>query len=319
MMTRVRPVFASQGAQPYVSKLGLDFVAAAYGPPSRYFYALAIANYFGVGTSPEADGLNVDQVLQAMGQSVDAMPARAWFETNQALARGYDMELLAYEGGSDTFGPLNIAAKKAANLDPRMRALCLRHLTHWYKAGGGLFMWYTAGAGNWDTPYGTWELTTDLAVTETPKLQCLDTLLGSAPPSVQYRNVAPGTFSALSYVDNPGPPFAPQSEAAVRHQHPGSPPVDYLVFAAAGGSYALVLSTGTQVSGNTVDIHVNGAAVASNFELRVTPGFDVPLDNAQVSIRLTAGFNTLRITTRAENTSSSAGAGGYQPSTLTIH
>ena len=318
MMTRVRPVFASQAAQPYVSKLGLDFIADVYGPPSRYFYALAIADYFGVGTQPEPGALSVDEVIEAMSHSVDAMPAQSWFETNLALARWHNMPLLAYEGGADTFGPLNVAAKKAASLDPRMLALCLRHLSHWYQAGGGLFMWYTAGAGNWDTPYGTWELTTDLAVADTPKLQCIDTLRNSAPPTVRYRNVAPGTFSALSYVDNPGPPFAPQSEAAVRYRHPGSPPIDYLVHAGAGGSYALVLTTGTQVNGNTVDVHVNGVLVASDFELRVTPGFDMPLDNAPIPIHLTAGFNTLRITTRAENTGSSSGAGGYRPATLTI-
>lgn len=318
MMTKVRPIFASQAVQPHVSKLGLDFIADVYGPPSRYFYAMAIAYYFGVGTQPETDGLNADQVLQAMSQSIDAMHKQTWFETNVALARWYDMPLLGYEGGVDTFGPRNIAAKKAASLDARMLTLCTRHLTTWYQAGGGLFLWFTAGAGDWDTQYGTWELTANLAITDTPKLQCIDTVRSSPPPPLRYRNVAPGAFSALSYVDNPGPPFASDSDFNVRYRHPSSPPVDYLVLAPVGGNYELLLSMGTQVGGNTLDVFVNGKAVATHFELKVTGGFDKPMDNAPIAISLTPGFNTLRIKTRAENTQDTSGAGGYKPSHLTI-
>lgn len=177
MMTRVRPVLATQVVNPYLTRVALEYIDTLFGPPSNFFYAVAGAPYFNLGSLQTRKGLDTDQVLAAMAASIEALPGINRLEDNVALAHSYRLPFLAYEGGADTFGPGSLAAKAAASLDPRMERLCRRYLDAWYGLGGGLFMWFHAGAGRWDTPYGTWELTTDLSLEDTPKLRCLKAVL----------------------------------------------------------------------------------------------------------------------------------------------
>ncbi|MFZ4623078.1 MAG: hypothetical protein ACOYNF_02475, partial [Rhodoferax sp.] len=298
MLTTVRPVFASQVVQPYVARVGLDFIDAVYGPPSRYFYALAGAPYFNLGSRQQTDGLTTAGVLQAMSDSIDALPDVNQFEKNMALARWYGLSFLAYEGGSDTFGPGSIAAKKAASLDPQMLALCQRYLHTWFSQGGGLFMWFTAGAGNWDTRYGTWELTPDLALGNTPKIQCIDTLRASAPTALLARNTVPGSLDALAYVGNPEP-FSDASKTTLRYLHPGSY-LDYLVLAPQGGSHELIITAEAARPGNTVNVLLNQHPIATAFELKAL-GWGTAADNNAIRLTLPQGFSTLRIQTLTEN------------------
>jgi len=308
MMNTVRPVFASQVVQPYVTELGLKFIEAVYGPPANYFHALAGAPYFNLGDQQRVHGLTADEVLQAMDMSVSRLASVNQFEKNLALASWYGLPFFAYEGGADTFGTGSIEAKKEANLDQRMEAICTRYLNTWFENGGGLFMWFTAGAGNWTTQYGTWELTTDLSITDTPKIRCLEAMLASPPPKLKSRNSVPGTFDALAYVGNQ-PPYSDASRNSVRYLHPGMS-VDYLVLAPNSGNYSLVLRAEAGSAGNTVDIAVNAKMVRNAFELQAT-GWRSPADNPPLTLSLTQGFNTLRITTRMETS-------GYRLTALTI-
>ncbi|MEO0002733.1 MAG: hypothetical protein RLZZ22_425 [Pseudomonadota bacterium] len=308
MMSTVRPVFASQVVQTYVAQLGLDFIDAVYGPPARYFHAFAGAPYFNLGNLQQVDGLSADAVLQAMSDSVTAMPRQAYFEKNVAFASWYGLPFFAYEGGADTFGQGSIAAKKAASLDPRLLDICKRYLSSWYAAGGQMFMWYTAGASNWDTQYGTWGLTTDLARSDTPKIQCLDQIRNGLLPAIKARNQVPGSFDALAYLEN----FAPYTEASkgqVKWLHLESH-VDYLIHAPQAGNYSLVITAEAARSGNSVDVMLNTRTVAPAFELRAN-GLGNPLDNAAIAISLPRGFSTLRIKTRTEN-------GGFVLSKFTV-
>jgi hypothetical protein len=125
MMSTIRPVLGGQVVQPYLAEAGLAFVDAVYGPPARYFYAVAGAPYFNLGSRQTVDGLTVDEVLQAMEDSVAHVATVNAFERNRGLATWYGLRWLAYEGGADTFGAGSIAAKAAANMDPRIEDLCL--------------------------------------------------------------------------------------------------------------------------------------------------------------------------------------------------
>jgi hypothetical protein len=293
--TRIRPVLAAQVVQPHVARIGLDFIRDTYGPPGRYFHALASAPYFNLGAQQTVDGLTPDEVLAALERSASTVPAVNFYEDNRALATWHGLEWLAYEGGSDTFGPGSLAAKAAANLDPRMEALCERYLRDWYAAGGGLFMWYTAGAGRWDHPHGTWELTTDLARADTPKLRCLDAVLAAPPPAAAGRNAVPGSFLGTDYVGR----SAAQADPVLRHLHPGSH-VDYLVHASAAGAYTLALVAEVAAAGNAVDIAVNGRTMASGLALTAVGGWGRPLPQPRARIVLNRGFNVVRLTTRSE-------------------
>jgi hypothetical protein len=244
------------------------------------------------------EGLSTDQVLQAMEQSITDLPRINEFEKNQALASWYGLPWLAYEGGADSFGPGNQEAKMAANLDPRMQDLCQRYLSTWYQSGGQLFMWFNAGAGNWSTQYGAWELTTDLAITDTPKIRCMDQTLAGPTPSFEGRNKAPGSFEAYAFAGN-FPPYSEQSKNQVRHLAPGRS-IDYLIQATQAGTYQLLLSTTAASSGNRIDLYVNSQKIANAIELSTNDSNEV-IDQNPIQIPLRHGFNTLRITTRSSN------------------
>lgn len=308
MMRIVRPVLSSQVVQPLTAKTGLEFIEAVYGPPGRYFYAIAGAPYFNLGSQQTSVGLTSDQVLSAMSDSISKLPIVNALEGNMALASWYGLKFLAYEGGPDTFGPGSLAAKKAASLDPRMLELCTSYLRSWYRQGGDMLMWYMAGAGNWDTRYGTWELTTDLALTDTPKIKCMDRVLGAPPPVPKWRNEVPGTFDALAFVGNQ-PPYSIESASRLRYLHPGAS-LDYLILAPKAGTYSLVLRAEAAQPGNSVQLAVNSRLVLPAFELAAR-GWGQSLDNAPIRLDLRQGFNTLRLTTKTENL-------GFSLSSLTI-
>jgi hypothetical protein len=309
MMRIIRPVFSSQIVQPLTAKVGLEFVDALYGPPNRYFYALAGAPYFNLGSQQTAEGLTSEQVLNAMQESINRLPTVNALESNVALASWYGMKFFAYEGGSDTFGPGSLAAKKTASLNPRMLDICTNYLASWYRQGGDMLMWFMAGAGNWDSQYGTWELSTDVALTDAPKVKCMDKILGSPPAAPKGRNEVPGTFDALAFVGNQAP-YSASSASRLRYLHPGSS-LDYLVLAPAAGTYSLHIRAEAARSGNTIDLAVNSTIAVSTFELAAS-GWGKPVDNQPIKLDLKKGFNTLRLTTKTENL-------GFSMSALTIH
>jgi len=310
MMSTVRPIFASQVVQPYLAELGLDFIDAVYGAPSHYFYALAGAPYYNMGTQQTMDGLSVDQVLAALDASVSGLVNTNYFEKNIALARRHRLAFVGYEGGADTFGSGSIAAKKAASLDTRMLSTCRRYMDTWYANGGEMMMWFTAGAGNWDTNYGTWELTTDLSITDTPKIQCMDQTMAGTLPTLQGRNMVPGSFDALAYTGS-SMPYSDASKTSLRYLHPGSYK-DYVVLAPQAGSYALVMTAETPGTGNSVDVSVNGTLVASGFEFK-PKGWGIKVDNDPIPLTLNKGYNAIRIKTKTETLNQ-----GFSLSMLTI-
>lgn len=310
MMSIVRPVFSGQVVQPSIAHAGLQFIEAVYGPPSRYFYAYAGAPYFNLGKLQQFDGLSVDAVLQAMNDSVTALPTVNAFEKNLAITRWYGLPFIAYEGGPDTFGPGSIVAKREANLDPRMLDICKRYMSTWYASGGAMFMWFTAGAGNWDSPYGAWELTTDLAVNDTPKLQCIDQIRTGVLPMLQGRNKVPGSFSALASAGN-FEPYSDGSKTTLRYLHPGSA-LDYVLLAPKAGTYQLVLTAESPSGGNSIDVHLNGKPVATGFEFKAK-GWGNPVNNEPITLNLPQGFSTLRIRTKTETPGS-----GFSLSKLTL-
>ena len=60
--------------------------------------------------------------------------------------------MLGYEGGPDTFGPYNIAVKKAATYDVRMKQIVIDYLTYWFSYGFESLNWFTIGIGTMDGP-----------------------------------------------------------------------------------------------------------------------------------------------------------------------
>ena len=297
MMSTVNPIFASQIANPYTTALGLDFLSEYYGPPSQYFFAVAGAPYFNLGAQQKVEGLSTEQVLDGLDASIKRLHEIYKYEKNVSLARWYRIPFIAYEGGPDTFGPGSIPAKKAANLDPRMETLCANFLENWFASGFDLFMWYNAGAGDWDTKWGTWELTTDLKISNTPKIRCIDKTQSLLVPSLVGRNRVPGSFPATAFAGN-YPPYLDNSNSKLRWLLKVSY-ADYLIMVTTSGIYELVLHAASGKIGNQLNIGINDRNVISGFELQAQ-GLDKQVENQVIPVRLETGLHTLRITTQRE-------------------
>jgi len=57
-------------------------------------------------------------------------------------------------------------------------------LATWYAQGGQLFNWFTIGASNYDTQYGTWGTTNDMFFPNSPKRQALSHVQISPLPTI---------------------------------------------------------------------------------------------------------------------------------------
>ncbi len=182
---RVRVVYGVQYGWYDFTRKGIEFIDDYYGSPSNYFYAIAIAPYFNTAGIDTSNNATKQQVLTAMLNDVtntfDAYENSV--DVWAAFSHFYNIKLFCYEGGPDTFGPNNIQAKKEASRDNQMKIICEDYLTKWYTYGAdGLFNWFTAGAGNWNTPYGTWSLTENYE--NSAKLQAINNILATTPVAI---------------------------------------------------------------------------------------------------------------------------------------
>ena len=290
MMSIYRPILAGQIVNPYVLQTGLSMIQSVFGAPNQYFYGLAGAPYFNLGTLQTQVGLSTTQVLDALAQTAIATPKEAHYESNGALAAWYGLAFLAYEAGADTFGPGSLDAKEAANKDPRIQAINENFLTNWYQAGFSTLNLYTLGADTWATQYGTWALTYDLNV-NTPKIASLDSTNAKAVPAIATRHMVPGTWDAREQPDQ----FPPYANPYLRWVHQPSY-CEFMFNADKAGSYILTLKGGAENSnngGNTVKIALNNSTIVAAFGMTTTANYEL-VPQAPITMQLKKGINVLR-------------------------
>ncbi|WP_439621800.1 PA14 domain-containing protein [Gemmata sp.] len=292
--TRVRPVLATQVAVPYILRTQLDYLDRTYGDPTRFLYGTAGAPYFAVGDADHTQtNLTVDQVLAGLATSVAANAAA--LDETAALATYYGLANLAYEGGPDTFGGNNVAAKKAASLDPRMKDITVQYMNDWYARGGDLFTWYMAGPTNYDTQYGTWGLTNDITNLAAPKYAGVQQVIAAPEAAETVGTPVSGEVLAKNAV-GPGA----TADAYPRYLHNGDTR-EYLVRVPQAGTYSLRVRYAAAQAGGQVQLSVNGAD-AGTLSLPVTgPNYDALwspndfADSTAVTVRLDAGLNVVRV------------------------
>ncbi len=290
--TRIRPVLAYQlvGAQRFEGQLG--FINQVYGPPNKFFYAIAVAPYFNLNGQDSNPNLSADQVLAALSASIDNYQNSTVLQDTVTVATYYGLKMAAYEGGPDTFGPNNIAAKKAATLDPRMKDLVERYLKVWYSKGGHQFNWFTAGAGIFDTQYGTWSLTNDLSDLTQPKELGYNAVRTSPLPEVTAGTALPAEVDAREYLG-----AGPEVDPYVRYIAAGST-FDYLLRVSKAGTYNLKVSVGTSTPGASMDVLVNNSKITTINNIPVDglqDSGDTFVDTGAVSLNLQAGLNVVRL------------------------
>jgi hypothetical protein len=216
MMTRIRPVLAWQIGSPSQVESMLNYVSSSFGKPaSYYFQAMAGAPYFAIqqvditkakalrASAPVASVdssaymLTVDEIIASLKTSVDSLWSGYWYEANVSVAKRFGLEWIAYEGGPDTAGAESAKKKAEASRDPRMLGLCKSVLEKWSNSGGGLFMWFSGGAGPWDNEYGSWPLVEQIADTKGPKIECMDwASTNAATVPLGERHILPAKFSS---------------------------------------------------------------------------------------------------------------------------
>jgi hypothetical protein len=295
---QIRPVLASQFANPAILRNQLQFLDLRYGAPNQYLYAVAGAPYFNLRAVDSQTNLTVDQVIAAltnsMNQQIAAMPLFVHWATY------YGLQDLAYEGGPDTSGPNNIAAKAAASLDPRMETLVINYLDAWYANGGGLFNWFVAGPTNYNTPYGTWGVTNDITNLNTPKMQGILAVLSSPMPALTAGYAIPATISANNWIGAPA-----TTNPYPRYLHNGDT-LDYLIQAPQTGTYSLQIYYAAPKPNEQLQIIVNDQVVQT-LTLPVTgPSYDnmgAPNSFAwspSITLNLNQGLDVIRLKVIAE-------------------
>jgi hypothetical protein len=257
MMTRIRPVLAWQGAGPGRGSDMLNFINQAYGKiGGDYFYGYAVAPYFNMGDQQAVDGLTVDQVVAALLAKANASPSTYYYEWNTMLARKNNMQLIAYEGGPDTASRVDasLASKAAANRDSRMYDMCRSFLNDWSTGGGQLFVWFHAGAGGWNSRFGSWALNeSDIRDTTSPKFRCLTDAANTQAPAFAGRLKVGDVIDTANTADG--------YSTTSRRWWNTTPALErnYLVGSPTDGCYRMTLNTSfTGTTGPTFTIDVNG-------------------------------------------------------------
>jgi hypothetical protein len=177
--SRVRMMLDGQASQLGRFNNELAYLKTKYGDPTKYLYGIGIAPYFNLGSTNTKVNATKQDILNAMNASVNNYAkANSSIDNAFTIAKNYGLKLLAYEGGPDTFGAMNIAAKRAASLDPQIQSIIVKYLNAWYAKGGDLFNYYTIGGRSYNSPYGTWSISEDLDIKNSYKIKAFQQVRG---------------------------------------------------------------------------------------------------------------------------------------------
>jgi hypothetical protein len=289
---RIRPILAQQVAWTETHKQSLEFVDRFYGAPATLFWGLAGAPYFWGGS--ERDNMSTIEVLSSLEASVNAYNDRYDFkELHRMIAYAvyYRLRPIAYEGGPDTYGDKNIPSKRAASLDARMRTISRKYLNDWYRNGGELFMWFVAGAGSYDHPWGTWPLTNDPDREDVAKVQAMDDVLNVAKPAVTAGKLLPAIQDAREFV-------ACERDWQTRDPYlrdlDAGRTIDYLVRSATAREYKVDAMMASPNFGGKLELWVNNSKVGE-FTCPNTGSWTSFGASNELRVNLPAGLSVLRL------------------------
>lgn len=277
MLTRVRPVLATQTANAWVYQQGLRYLDTVHGAPRTYLWGLAGTSYFYLKHEDRAD-LTVDRIFA----DLDHATTRGWMQTLVAWARAFGLRPLCYEGGHHITGSQSAAVKVAANRDPRMKDALLRNYRDWFEVGGDLHN-YVALAGRWG-PFGQWGLSESIASQDGPKWEAVEALLASPPVAPTVGKLVPGVLrSSDAAVAGDGRDVSSGRSLAGVH-----PDIAWLLRVPAAGTFRI--STDTQADhGAAIRVDVDGlpAATWALERGRASP--------RSATVRLVAGLHAVRL------------------------
>jgi hypothetical protein len=256
----------------------LQYVNDVYGPPSQYFYGLAITTYYG-----SADKTSVDAIIA--GEQAASDRNVSGYLRNRGFATYWGLHLVAYEGGQEEEGnprapaPFDpyLANEFGAARDPRMADVELHDLMdNWYPSGGELYMQYTLVRRF--SSYGMWGITEDLTDLSSGKWNGMVQVMKSPLPAIVAGAELPATIGAN----------------VVFWRAPPAKFDQWLVRSPAGGNYQLVINLDTRWADNRIDVLVNNTLIQS---------LDIPRDGQSsgntdlppVPLSLSPGLSVVRL------------------------
>lgn len=287
---RVRPVLASQFANSLIAQEGLEFIERTYGAPNQFFYGVGIAPYIAMGSIDDTrTDLSVEEILAKLTSSANN---QKYFQYD-TFARRYGLQNMVYEGGPDVAGGNNLAAKRSAMLDPRMRDLIGNYLNGWYKTGGGLFAYFVAGPTAW-TANGMWGLSNLIDNLGAPKNQATIDVAGAPRVDLNYGHAVPATFDARAVAGATTPYANPYQKDPDKGKS-----FDYFVRAPRAGRYQIIFNGGTNGSNEQIRVAVNNTAVRT-ITLKNTGSNTTFADNIVGTFELEEGMNLIHVTSENE-------------------
>ncbi len=179
--SRIRPVYAAWTIQPQWYSEVLDWMAAHFGAPKNYFFALAGTLYFNDQKAHAQE--SPAQVLEAMRADLES--AGRYTASLRDVANKFGLNLAAYEAGPDSGGGdnHNIGSRIRANRLPEMGDLVVDAFSRFFQSGGDYATYFALSSGS--SRYGCWGALEDLKELDTPKyrgiLRLADRNVGKMP------------------------------------------------------------------------------------------------------------------------------------------
>lgn len=289
---RVRPIIATQTDQPWQLAEAMRYIEAVHGDPAAYVFGVAGAPLFDLQGLDGDPTLTQGEVLAGLGLGIDRWRGSQEMEIIASQAAYFGVEMLAYGAGPDTAGPNNIDAKRDAALSVQMGTLCAASLDAWARDGGGMATWSVAGAGSYATDAGTFPITEDLAITDTPKLLTLDAVQGAESPVPTAGLAVPALLDARRHTLRPADwqtasPSLDDLEAGDVYE--------YLVRSDAGGVFRVFATTASPGGGGGAELSVNASAPVS-VTASATGSFDAfATADGSIAVMLDPGLSTVRV------------------------
>jgi hypothetical protein len=289
--TRVRPVLAGQFVAPWNQERMLRFINDVYGPPSEHVWSLAVAPYFGVQPDDQR-ALTSDEVLNALQRNLDTLPSSFAYESYATMSAWYGLRpFMAYEGGPDTTGANNLQTKREAMYDQRTNAMCHQYIRQWHEAGGGLFMWFHAGAASWINENGSWSLTEAIAW-DSPKAAALREVVTQPVPESTAGTIFPGMIDLRKHLDRHA-----DWQNNTRELMGWNDKRDYLVRVDRDGDYSLRIRAAAHVPTTRVWVGANNVYAGDIVISQLGVPNEPPRWFDGVTVRLHKGLNTIRLRT----------------------
>jgi hypothetical protein len=298
----LRPVFATQVGQTYFVGLVMGMITEAFGPPSKYLYAIAQAPYWSGDNS--IDGLTAQQELDNAAADI---PALAQPEHDFAVwATNYGLHSVTYEGGPGMSGSASLQAKIDANRDPEMGTLVAESIRNAISSDVSLYMYYNdAGAYS---QYGMWGLTEDVFDLATPKLTGVASVMADGQETLTVGNLLPASIVAATPDLCTGGYYIGDNGAYV-YISPGGA-CGYLINAPSAGTYSVVLSVGNYYTATTAELRLDDRAKGQIAIPDTGGNIEGWTNTPPVLVKLSAGLHVLSI--------KSTGAEGFSMQTVSV-